>query len=205
MLDEVGRAIANVGSQVLKTLPASSQLLRGRAHQPHERFTSAADLGPPPRKFAPSTRMSPAGIPLFYGAEDEATIRIELRSAEPIALSRWSTVRDLVYLDLAELPAVPSLFDPSARIGRPWLRFLRAFADEISKPASSQPDVDYAPTQVFTEYLRRVMRDHAGRPIEAIRYRSAMHPIGTCWAVFVDQSQCADADAVGGTTLLART
>lgn len=100
------------------------------------------------------------------------------------------TARELRYLDLAELPEVPSIFDMSARMERPWLFFLHRFAQEIAKPVKADAgDIDYVPTQVLTEYVRHVLGG-PDDPVLGIRYGSAVHPDGVCWVVFVDASGC---------------
>jgi hypothetical protein len=87
---------------------------------------------------------------------------------------------------------VPSIFDMTGRIDRPWLQFMHHFAANVSKPASSNAEIDYVPTLVFVEYLREEINDLHGRRIGAIRYQSSLHTGGVCWAVFVGPEGCGD-------------
>src|SRR2546422_504163 len=64
--------------------------------------------------------MSPAGIPMFYGAEDEATAIAETYSPIPgkpaaVTVAKFRTARDAYVVDLTALPAFPSLFDDGRR------------------------------------------------------------------------------------------
>lgn len=191
VLDEVAKTIHN--SDVIRTLPVGSPLLRARAHPKERPATTAADLGSPPIGATTANRMSPAGISMFYGAEDQDTALAELRprTGDWATVARWTTTRDLRYLDLAQLPPVPSLFDQVARVQRPWLKFLWRFAAEIAQPVD--PDagpVDYVPTQIFTEFIRDELLAPDGQPIEGIRYRSAVRDGGMCWVLFVDAEGC---------------
>jgi hypothetical protein len=144
--------------------------------------------------------MSPAGISMFYGAGDADTAIAEVRPSEgeAVTLGTWFALTGFPFLDLVGLPDIPSIFDVTGWHVRPALRFLHQFAEEVARPA--QPDlreVDYAPTQVFTEAVRKRLvwptREPPGlRPVMAIRYRSALRPDGTCWVVFVGPEGCAD-------------
>ena len=96
--------------------------------------------------------------------------------------------------------AIPNPFDMSSRSRRSWLTFLQPFAAEVARPVEAGAgEVDYVPTQVFTEYLRRQLFDVDGEEVRGIRYRSAARPGGISWVLFIDPSGCSeqgkDADA----------
>lgn len=195
ILDDVRVAIDNASWRLIKKLPAGSPIFRTRAHDENELRTAAA-LGAPPSNRAASNRMSPAGISLFYGAEDRATAEAEVAN-QPAPLrttASWRTTRDLWYLDLTAARPVPSIFDMTAGGDRPWFLFLAAFADDASEPATpGSADVSYVPTQIFTEYVRDVMTaPSTGEAIEAIRFTSSTRPEGACLTVLVGPEGCAD-------------
>jgi hypothetical protein len=195
VLDEVAKTVHN--GDVTRTLPAASQLVRARAHPKEEFPSSPRELGSPPMHVTVANRMSPAGISMFYGAHDVDTALAEVRprTGEWVTVAGWRTSRDIRYLDLADLPVVPSVFDQFARSRRPWVKFLRRFAVEIARPVSSDAGpVEYVPTQIFTEFLRDEVLDHDGNRIEAIRYPSAVRHGGMCWVLFVDPTGCGDHD-----------
>ncbi|MEJ7765159.1 MAG: HEPN-associated N-terminal domain-containing protein [Acidimicrobiales bacterium] len=116
MLEQLGRAIVNV--DLIRPWPGGSELFRARQHRLEETLKTPTLLGSPSRADAKySNRMNPAGIPMFYGAEDPETALAELRLKahnRRATVSRWTTARGLVYLDLVNVD-VPSLFDSTGR------------------------------------------------------------------------------------------
>ncbi len=193
LLEELGKALEN-GDLIRILQPGERQLYRARQHGPEHTLATPAELGSPPRERSGANRMSPAGIPMFYGSEDAETALAELR-LEPaprlVTVATWTTARRLRYLDLVDVD-VPSLFDVVGKRQRPWRLFLTGFAADVSQPASpGGAAVDYVPTQVFTEYVRHVLG--GSDPVRGIRYRSAIRPEGVSWVLFVDAGGCTEA------------
>ncbi len=190
MLDEVGRALSRLGPRVFKRLATSEKLWRGRPHAAGLVLRTVEALGSAPIKCTEPQRMSPAGFSVFYGSDDLDTVLAETRSTcDELTVASWSPTRALVYLDLAALDPVPRLFDPVARTERPWLRFLHQFAAEVSARTEDRPEIDYVPTQIFTEFVRRYVVDHRGDCVDAIRFASSRSD-GSCWVVFAGPSEC---------------
>jgi hypothetical protein len=201
MLTRIGELIAR--HQLVKTLAPGTVVFRGRPHTAAEAITSAVDLGTPPRERAMSNRMSPAGIPVFYGAFDQATTVAEIAPTvtadkDSVSIGEFVTRDELRVVGLAALPPIPSLFDEDARAERPTLRFLHQFARIVSEPAGAgraadREIVDYIPTQVVTEYLWHAFGDEhdAGR-IDGILYGSAQRDQGVCCALFVPRDNCVE-------------
>ena len=79
MLDELGEVI--LGHGMITNVPSDTKLIRVRVHQRDESPTAPLELGPPPPNRALSSRMSPAGISLFYAATHEHTVRAETQSS----------------------------------------------------------------------------------------------------------------------------
>ncbi|WP_170224529.1 RES domain-containing protein [Actinokineospora cianjurensis] len=182
-----------------RVVPAGQRFWRGRlADNPADliRFATAAELGSPPPREASSNRFSPAGIPMFYGSDDPDTALAEIRThdnSKPHAvIGAFDTVRDLLLLDLVDLPAQPSLYTETGRTGS-WfdLRFLRDFVADLTTPVilDQRIHIDYVPTQVVTEYLRLA----AATPVHGIRYRSARNGAVNL-VLFCEQSHCVDND-----------
>ncbi|UUV32356.1 RES domain-containing protein [Amycolatopsis roodepoortensis] len=180
----------------LASVPAGRTFWRGRlAGDLTEAGTwnSAAHLGPPPRDRAANSRMSPAGITMFYGSNDieTAIAEISAHSKEPYAVvGRFETVRDLTLLDLTTLPALPSLYTPAGRTRERYdLVFLRRFARDLAKPIAldGREHIEYVPTQVITEYLRYI----SPLGVNGILFRSAQNG-GVCCVLFCDASACLD-------------
>jgi RES domain-containing protein len=137
-------------------------------------------VGTVPRKKAIfSNRMSPAGIPMFYGAEDEATAIAETYTPSPgtpavVTVGKFRTARPAWVVDLTALPPFPSLFDQERRHLRGPLRFLRAFVKDLSKPIKKdgREHIGYVPTQIVTDYLRHVFRTETGHRARGVIFPS---------------------------------
>jgi hypothetical protein len=83
-LEAVCRAILD--AELIRTIPAGTELFRAQTHAPSETLAGAARLGAPPVELArTSNRMSPAGIAMFYAATDPSTAVVEAASADPNA------------------------------------------------------------------------------------------------------------------------
>ncbi len=189
MLDRLGDVIENCGALV--PLSKGQPVFRGRKHHPDTVLESLDDLGAPPPLVTPGQRMNPPGIPFFYGAHDEKTALAELQGldGEVATVARWCSPRDSYIVDLASLVPVPSIFDSEPYAPRHQMLFLHRFAEEISKPmrAHDNPEVDYVPTQVVAEFIRRCLHPTmSDQPVEGIRYRSAIHAGGTNLVFFPD-------------------
>jgi hypothetical protein len=181
---------------LLRTFSAGEHFWRGRPSDAADAFDTPDALGTPaPDDALSSNRMSPAGIPAFYGAEDLETVIDEIRTVAGSntywSAGEFATSRDCLLLDLATMPEPPSIFDAENRALRRPLFFLAAFADDISKPLGAQgrEHIDYVPTQVIAEFLRLSILSELG-PVAGVRYRSARHDGGTCVVLFVPHENC---------------
>jgi hypothetical protein len=180
---------------LFKTISAGAGFWRARASETTEAFETAGELGtPPPEVALSSNRMSPAGIPAFYGAEDLDTAIGEIRTV-PESGAYWSAGKfvlsgDCLLLDLATMLDPPSIFSSERALRRP-LYFLADFATDISKPlgAPGREHIDYVPTQVVSEFLRLSFASELG-PVAGVRYRSAQREGGTCLVLFIPNEDC---------------
>ena len=137
--------------------------------------------------------MSPAGIPMFYGCDDEETALKEAATGPGyFAVAEFRTVRPAVLLDLSNIPPTPSLFQTVADSAETWPReaimFLRHIAHEISRPIerTDGAHVGYVPTQVVAEYVRdRVTWE--GSRVDGIKYSSSANPGHASYVLFADQ------------------
>ncbi|WP_157221188.1 RES domain-containing protein [Flavisphingomonas formosensis] len=79
------------------------------------------------------------------------------------------------------------------------MRFLWDFARDIAKPIkrNGREHIEYVPTQIVTEYLRRVFRDAGGQPIDGLIYRSSRHDGAKAFVLFCENDQCAESDYSG--------
>ena len=60
--------------------------------------------------------------------------------------------------------------------------FVRDFVQAVEK--DGREHIEYVPTQVVTEYFRRVFRDTDGEPIRGIIYPSSRHEGGKSYVLF---------------------
>jgi len=198
MLDELGRMASDL--DLVEVLEPGTRIWRVRIHDKSERFDTAKELGTvPPDKAKYSNRMSPAGIPMFYGALDELTAlkeTVEGREQDSTiaTIAPWRIIHQMRVLNLERLPKVPSLFDESKRESRPRLQFLYSFRNDISKPIikDGQEHIEHVPTQIVAEYFRHMYRDTEGNRVTGILYPSARNSGGIACVLFVKNEGCCD-------------
>lgn len=164
-------------SGLFQTIPAGARFYRcQRIRKGDSTPFDAGRMGPPPPALAlQSNRMSPAGIPMFYGSEDRLTALLEtFDRRRRAAIGRFETLRPIHVLDLSRVTPTPSLFEDGTREDRAWSRFLREFLEDFTRPISRNggEHVDYAPTQIVAEYIR-VFARHRKSPLDGVVYRSA--------------------------------
>ena len=172
---------------IVHPIPEGTRFVRARAHNVDEHPKSASELGTPtPEQATKSNRMSPAGIPMFYGSSDAETALAEMRhDPRPSAtLAEFLTLKELRAIDLSRIPDVPSV---------------------ISQPIAGddREHIDYVPTQIVTDYFRRIYREEDGSPVDGLLYQSSQHESGECCVLFVEQEQCVDLGEQRGTGILA--
>ena len=195
VLSALGRLVNELN--VFSVIPKDNVICRVREHPESESPCTAEDLGPPPREKTCMNRMSPAGIPMFYGAYDPKTAIRETFGSQcgegrAGTLARFRVNRDLFVLDLTRLPPFPSPFDRAGRHLRRPLRFLHEFVSEFSRPIKRDGGevVDYVPTQVVTEFFRYRHRGDEDRPIDGIAYRSSRKGGGHAVVLFFTGEEC---------------
>lgn len=191
-------------------IPEGSSFYRARVADRGRTYNGASELAPPPKEYAlASNRMSPAGVPAFYGARDLRTAVIETYDIsggkqQTATVGEFLTLRKLRILDLTAVPEVPSLFDAQLRHLRSTIMFLKHFAKEVSKPIhhDGREHIEYVPTQVVTEYFRLVARIGDAVPVDGIQYKSSRKPDGQCCVLFLKNDDCInDGDDETGKTL----
>lgn len=205
MLDAIASVVVDkLGDYCLiRTLDSEQELVRVRLDAKNKHETAAA-LGAPPAEFATqSNRMSPAGVPMFYGAFDVETAIAETFDAEisedaVVSIGRFKALRELRILDLANLPELPSIYDEERNYLIHALSFLHSFAYDISRPIKrdGREHIEYVPTQIVTEYFRRVFRTEDQR-IDGIAYRSSREDGKVAFVLFCENQQCIDGNPTG--------
>ena len=193
----IGGATTSAG--LVEQVKAGTYYFRARISDSDE-YHTAAELGPPPVEAARfSSRMAPAGIPMFYGAVDTGTAVEEVRDPRKsgpckVSVGRFQTQRDLLILDLSKQLILPSLFDDRRRGSRPSIMFLRGFVRDVARPIAKdgREHIEYVPTQIVTEYFRRCYKTTDGHRLDGIQYPSCRASGGVCCVLFADASNCSD-------------
>lgn len=194
-----GELLAEVASKckqarMLRKLPSGTTFYRCRARKKGEHFNEPGELGPPPKEYASQSRMSPAGIPMFYGAIDEATARAETLAADDArhSMALFRLGRAVHVLDLTESTTI-SLFDAKRQSFYDWAIFMQKFRHDIRRRVKKDDriHIEYVPTQIVTEYFRSFLKTQRGKPIDGILYRSATHTAKVCVALFADTNDVA--------------
>ena len=119
---------------MVRKLPADTRFYRCRARKRGAHLTEPADLGPPPKEYVSQSRMSPAGIPMFYGAADEATARAETLKTDDArhSMALFGLGRAVHVLDLTKSPTI-SIFDQGRRSLFDWGIFMQQFLRELQE------------------------------------------------------------------------
>lgn len=184
---------------LVRQIPAGHRLWRARLHQAPRQDWSAAFLGTAlPEQAVHPNRMSPAGIPLFYGADSPATAIQEVarhtkNSTHLITYAAFATTRPCTVVDFTRLGPVPTIFDTDRAHLRRALMFLHEFVLRLSADADGVEHLHYVPTQIVTEYLLRVLEHE--HPLDGIVFTSAAGQNGVCTVLDIPQERCLDAAA----------
>ena len=174
ILSELGEKITKY--KLYKTLNKDDVLYRCRFIGEGEVVDAFEKITSPPDNIAKQSRMSPAGISMFYGAFDKDTAILE---SSPLGdglgthiVGKFAIKKKLRLLDLTSLPI------QSFWITNDWeeIAFLHSFNREITKPIDRNGSIhiEYIPSQVFTEYLRYIYKTSDGFNINGIIYGSSL-------------------------------
>ena len=189
VLDEV--CAAAEAANLYRVLPQGCIVHRVRAGEHEE---SAKLLAPPPEEARFANRMSPAGIPLFYGSFDPETALAEVydpgrsKWGDVFTVGNFELTEPVPILDLSNLPSVPSLFG-SRRETRGAVVFIHEFAKNIAARVEKdgREHIEYVPTQIFAEYLMTAgVKKDGPRKIGGIVFSSAVKEGGISCVLFPD-------------------
>lgn len=195
ILDHIARLLSELN--LFKELTVERRFWRAHCHDEPEIQLTAARLGTvPPDLARKDNRMSPVGIPLFYGALDESTA-IEEASVDDdrryVTVAAFEPLAKMRVVDFTSLPSTPSIFDPDLGHLRREIDFLHRFVAELSKPVDpNDTGLEYVPTQIVTEFLLHVFRADQQPPTCGVMYRSSVDD-GECIALNISNQHCLNA------------
>ncbi len=197
-LDNILSELGLLVHRIETTLEEGTTLYRCRPAGPGEKVVTFDDITAPPASYAKSNRLSPSGISMFYGSFDKETSINEVGYActKPfVYLGTFKTKRALRVIDLCSNLHV-SFWMPDG-----WQEacFLMDFHDEISKKINldDNGEVEYVPTQIFTEYLRYLCKSIDGTNYDGIIYKSSITG-GKNIVLFYDQKTSASVLSLTG-------
>jgi len=198
MLSRIGEVVADLG--LIRTIPAGTQIYRARLHDPDISPIRAYELGPPPPELAVyANRMSPAGIPMFYGSFDSEVAVQEVCHGEEmesrtVTVGTFVTARPIDVVDFVNLPDFPSLFDEELRHQRFPTSFLYGFVEDLCRPINKdgRDHIEYVPTQIVTEYFRHVYPARYGVEVSGLIYHSSRDRRRENCALFFGSSDCCE-------------
>jgi len=181
---------------LIKSINTNTSIYRVRAGK--DKYKTAKALGAPPNEFAlQANRMSPSGIPMFYGAFDKATAIKETIDPKSnidnqiISVGHFKPTRELKLLDLSNIPKPPSVFNiEKQRLISP-LKFFSSFAEDIAKPIArnGKEHIEYVPTQIITEFFRHVYKTSNGDRLDGIIYSSSKNKGKKACVIFCENHQ----------------
>ena len=146
---------------LIDVLQPGTKIYRARINN-EDRKLLHEDLTSFPPQRSRNNRMSPAGIPFFYGGTTPEVCIHEVRPsvAENVIVAEFEVVQRLFVLNLATVfETRKSIFDPeySFYYEEYFKPFLEHFVGDVSKPIrKTDNEIEYVPTQVFTEFIKAV-------------------------------------------------
>ena len=195
--------------ELINTIPKGTIIYRARSFKEGNKIVNdLRRMGPPlPEDIQHvSNRMSPPGIPIFYGSFDKITALSEIsdikknRYAKMIKKNRYVNNRyaniaqfkllkdiDIIDFTKADSMRVSESIQYQVEKERKIL-FMRYLGREFSEPIEKdgKEHTEYVPTQIFTEYIK-----HNIKNIKGIKYNSGK-TCGANLALFLDQEHFCD-------------
>lgn len=188
VLYDVAQIIKNNEHFLFETLPSGTVLYRCVNYASHLKSVSLSNLASPPTQYASANRMSRQGNSMFYGAFDENTPLAEARTVKGLQysyLGKFILKKDMLVLDITNLPQAPSIFDTEDYWG---IRFLHEFDEALSHHIPSNQLLEYVPTQIMTDFFRQSSKIF-NKQIMGIKYNSSKNGASNC-VLFIDYNQC---------------
>jgi hypothetical protein len=150
--------------------------------------------------------MSPAGIPMFYGAYDIGTAIKETydpskdqEQKQVATVAKFKLLKDIALVDFSKIPAIPGFFE-QVDYSHHEIIFLDDFITDISKPIKKddREHIEYVPTQVVTEHIRYVHKDENSGDIYGLIYPSSKNNGKNSVVIFCENEHFAEKGEANG-------
>lgn len=189
ILDRIARYTQE--TKLTRRIDKHTKLFRCRTFSDDNWPVDPGEYTPPKSDQAVSGRMNASGIEMLYLTLEEETAKQEVYNPNrEYAVVVQYRVEDSIYvLDLSKLDTMnlPSIFDRERRETAHAIKFLKQFADDISRPkVNENTDTEYVPTQIVTEFFRYVRPKDRDR-YDGILYKSTRNPGGRCLVLFMNR------------------
>ncbi|AIW20152.1 RES family NAD+ phosphorylase [Vibrio coralliilyticus] len=189
------------------SLPVGSTVFRARIHSVQEHLITAKSLGSvSAEKAIYANRMSPAGIPMFYGAFNQKTAINEIYDAasmkekQIVTIGSFTLKRQLQCIDFSNVPTTWGFFSGLPMTKRHQLNFLYAFLEDFCKSIDKdkKQHIEYIPTQVVSEHIRYIHKGNNVSGIDGIIYPSSKNDNQNAIVIFCGNDDCVDKGDKGG-------
>lgn len=138
-----------------------------------------------------SSRLSPAGIPIFYGAYEKEHLSKEIRAtvSDHVYCAEFQTIKPLTVLDLTKFE-YPSIFIQENTYQYEVSKFISKLIHEIMIPVEhdGSEHLEYVPSQVFSEFLRHRFK-YRQRSIDGVIYPSSFGGSGANLALYISNDK----------------
>lgn len=174
-LSDILSELGSVIHAAERIIPAGTPLFRCRPADNGEPVTKFEHITAPPVPATKTNRLSPVGISIYYGSFDKDTPYKETKHYETklkdcYYMGSFHTKRDLSVVDLTTLECdfwMKDLWQETL--------ILKRFHKEITKAIKPEDgEVEYIPSQIFTEYLRYLCKSKKGAAYDGIIYSSSL-------------------------------
>ena len=174
---------------LIRTISTDEILYRARYFSDENPFELKLEemCGPPVEKSV-SSRMSPAGISAFYGAEDLETAckEIKLEPQEKFAFCKFRVKKEIRVVDFSKKITPPCLFNREISSENVYMsNFLRDFIKDLCCPIDKdgKEHFEYSPTQLLSEFLRIDLN------VRGIIWPSSVNG-NKSYCLFIDREEC---------------
>ncbi|OAI20063.1 hypothetical protein A1507_23035 [Methylomonas koyamae] len=196
-LEELSKII--IRTELYTTIKKGNFFRRTRIHNKAEKLTKASELGTPEIKYAKySNRMSPAGIPMFYGAFDIGTAIKETFDAENdfgriATVAKFKLLKDITLIDFSKALTYPGFFQDRGYSDQE-VAFINDFVSDITKPIEKDgyEHIEYVPTQIVTEHFRYNHEDENSGRISGLIYPSSRNKGKNSVVIFCENEHFCD-------------